>query len=139
MVTILPGTCSFFLPSWSSFNRPSAEINRNAQNVTKCPTPGSSWISSSRQMTAEQHPNNVVAISGNAIFLEMKKKFKFVLFSLFCFFELDSSCWDCWDKIEGRITTCRNYNKIQTSYLSTLFKVLKILYKNKFWWYGKLN
>ena len=25
-------------------------------------------------MTAEQHPNNVVAISGNAIFLQMKKK-----------------------------------------------------------------
>ena len=80
-------------------------------------------------MTAEQHPNNVVAISGNAIFLQMKKKIKFVSFSLFCFFELDSSYWDCWDEIEGRITTCRNYNKIQTPCLSTLFKVLKIYKK----------
>ena len=87
MVTILQGTCSFFLPSWSSFNRPSAEINRNAQNVTKCPTPGSSWISSSRQTTAEQHPNNVVAISGNAcaIFLLMKKKSSSLYQSLYNF------------------------------------------------------
>ena len=39
-------------------------------------------------MTAEQHPNNVVAISRNAIFLQMKKKIKFVSFSLFCFLNL---------------------------------------------------
>ena len=40
-------------------------------------------------MTAEQHPNNVVAISGNAIFLEMKKKSSsFYYFHCFAFLNL---------------------------------------------------
>ena len=39
-------------------------------------------------MTAEQHPNNVVAISGNAIFLQMKKKSSLYHFHCFAFLNL---------------------------------------------------